>query len=141
MRLHEAKKLELDAKQAILVQEAICATLCMVTQSHIWHWQTKSYAAHTALGNYYEFLQGEVDTLAEVFMGAGGSFAFHDHKEIVNFTTTEDVQARLTNFKTELSDAETVLMSDDNKPLHGAGDIILDIIKETDKLLYLLTLE
>ena len=32
-------------------------------------------------------------------------------------------------------------MKDENAPLHSVGDTILDIIKETDKLLYLLTLE
>lgn len=141
MRLHEAKKLDDEIIKAKLVEELICASLVMVTQVHIWHWQTKSYAAHTALGNYYGFLQGEADLLAEIFMGGGATFTFRQHKEPTNFVSIADVKAQLENYKTALSKTETELMKDENAPFHSAGDTLLGIIKETDKLLYLLNLE
>lgn len=45
------------------------------TQAHIYHWQTQgqgSYAAHTALGTYYETIPGLVDGLVESFQGRYG---------------------------------------------------------------------
>ena len=36
------------------------------------HWNTKSYAAHKALGNAYESLQELVDTVAETLVGNEG---------------------------------------------------------------------
>ena len=45
------------------------------TQAQIYHWQTKgegSYAAHTALGTYYDEIVGIVDTLVESFQGRYG---------------------------------------------------------------------
>ena len=141
MRLYEAKELELSVVNARRVEEAICACLCMVTQAHIWHWQCKSYAAHQALGDFYEGLQGNVDELAEIFFGAGGSFSFHQHHSTMNFVSIEDVSARIKNFKNELVQTQAELMKDENAPLHSAGDKILEIVQSTDKLLYLLTLK
>lgn len=37
-------------------------------QVHIWHLQTDSYAAHMALGGFYEDVQGQIDRLAENFI-------------------------------------------------------------------------
>lgn len=141
MRLHEAKKLENEVGQKLSIQEIITSSLCMVAQTHIWHWQTTKYSAHMALGNFYTFLQGQVDLLAEIFIGSGNTYTFNHNKEPSNFISINDVKAKLENFKTELVTTEAELMKDENAPLHSAGDTILDIIKETDKLLYLLTLE
>ena len=44
-------------------------------QAHIYHWQTKgmgSYAAHTALGTYYEEIVDLVDSLVESVQGRYG---------------------------------------------------------------------
>lgn len=44
-------------------------------QAHIYHWQTQgegSYAAHTALGGYYEEIVGLVDGLVESTQGRYG---------------------------------------------------------------------
>lgn len=141
MRLFEAKQIQLNALQRQLAQESICSTLCMVTQAHVWHWQTKKYSQHEALGDFYENLQEQVDELAEIFMGAGGDFMFTEQKEITNFTTIEDIKGKLEDFKQELVEAQAELMKDENAPLHSAGDAILTIVQETDKLLYLLGLE
>jgi DNA-binding ferritin-like protein len=141
MRLYEAKKLELSVVNAKRVEEAICSCLCMVTQAHIWHWQTKSYATHKALGEFYDGLQGSVDELAEIFFGAGGSFTFRQHKTTDNFISVDDVAAKVKNFRNELVQAQAELMKDENAPLHSAGDKILEIVQSADKLSYLLTLK
>ena len=141
MRLHEAKKIDDNAVHAQLVQESVCGALCMALQTHIWHFQTKSYAAHKALGDYYEFLQEKADELAETFMGTGAELSYRGHEDIVNFVSKEDLVARLTNFRNKLNDNQAEIMGNENATLHGCGDLILDIVKESDKLLYLLTLE
>lgn len=47
-----------------------CQTLLhAVTNVHILHWQTKSYAEHQALGTFYDELGDLVDSLAEKIMG------------------------------------------------------------------------
>jgi DNA-binding ferritin-like protein len=41
-------------------------------QIHLIHWQTRSFAEHTALGKYYEFLQDFKDDVVEKLMGYTG---------------------------------------------------------------------
>ena len=140
MRLYEAKKLEDDVKNTIVAQEVVCDTLCMVTQSHVWHWQTKSFAAHQALGNFYESLQISVDNLAETFMGAGGELKGFKAKEIVPFEKSNTINI-LTEFRNKLNETQSVFMEKENIAFNAIGDIILSIVKDTDKLLYLMSLE
>lgn len=141
MRLHDAKILETSNSHNKMVEEIIYSTICMATQAHLWHWQTKSYSVHTALGNYYTFLRETVDQLAEVFMGMGGEIKNFSPKKINNFESIDVMKNRFKEYKTTLTETETELMKDKNTDYHAVGDIILSIIKETDKLLYLLTLE
>lgn len=51
-----------------------------VTNTHILHWQTRSFAEHMALGEFYEGLQESVDEFVEAFQGKYGI--------IENFPTT-----------------------------------------------------
>jgi DNA-binding ferritin-like protein len=41
-------------------------------QTHLWHLQTKSYALHMALGQYYDMIRENADRLAEAWMGYTG---------------------------------------------------------------------
>ena len=49
--------------------EFVQTLLHAVTNTHILHWQSKSYAEHQALGAFYEELPDLVDSLAEKIMG------------------------------------------------------------------------
>ena len=140
MRLHEAKKLESAVKDTTMINELVGKSLTMVTQAHVWHLQTKSFAAHKALDDYYNVMQDKSDELAELFLGVGGKLTFRG-PEIKNFVSVEDTRAQLENFKADFVKAETELMKEENSIFHAVGDTVLDIVKETDKLLYLLTLE
>lgn len=40
--------------------------------THIFHWKTKSFSAHLALGELYDILSDMADELAEMTMGAHG---------------------------------------------------------------------
>lgn len=52
--------------------EFILTLLHSATNTHILHWQTKSYAEHVALGEFYEAMPGLVDDLVEATQGALG---------------------------------------------------------------------
>jgi DNA-binding ferritin-like protein len=41
-------------------------------QIHMIHWETRSFAEHTALGKFYEFLQDFKDDVVEKLMGYTG---------------------------------------------------------------------
>ena len=41
-------------------------------QIHLIHWQTRSFAEHTVLGEYYDFLQDFKDEVVEKLMGYTG---------------------------------------------------------------------
>jgi len=113
MRLFEAKKLDDNVKLSTLTVEAISDSLSMVTQAHVWHWQTKEYAAHKALGDFYESLQSDVDELAEVFMGSGGKLPNIKAQEIVQFDKSNAINL-LTTFKNKLNDTQATFMEKDN---------------------------
>ena len=52
--------------------EFLLTLLHASTNAHILHWQTKSYAEHVALGEFYEAIPGLVDDLVEATQGATG---------------------------------------------------------------------
>lgn len=49
--------------------ELVMDLLHSATVAHIMHWQTESYAAHKALGEFYEAMPGLVDDLVEAYQG------------------------------------------------------------------------
>ena len=51
------------------VADFILTILHTVTNTHILHWQSKSYADHIALGEFYDRLSDLVDTLLESMQG------------------------------------------------------------------------
>lgn len=52
--------------------EFILTLLHSATNTHILHWQTKSFAEHMALGEFYEAMPSLVDNLVEATQGATG---------------------------------------------------------------------
>lgn len=51
------------------MSEFICHLLECVRITHVLHLRTRSYAAHQALGEFYESLDDLVDTVAESYQG------------------------------------------------------------------------
>ena len=49
--------------------ELVMDLLHSATVTHIMHWQTESYAAHKALGKYYETIPGLLDDVLEAYQG------------------------------------------------------------------------
>lgn len=55
-----------------LENELIRRIFCTRNYSHIFHWNTRSFAEHQALGSFYEDIIEELDTFIEQFQGAFG---------------------------------------------------------------------
>jgi hypothetical protein len=51
------------------IGDLILTLLHSATNTHILHWQSKSYAEHQALGAFYEALPAKVDELVEAIQG------------------------------------------------------------------------
>ena len=49
--------------------ELVMDLLHSATVTHIMHWQTESYAAHIALGEFYEGMPDLVDAVVEAYQG------------------------------------------------------------------------
>lgn len=54
------------------VMDFVMCSLSAVTDTHIMHWTTESYAKHQALGEFYSGLEDLIDSWAEAFMGKAG---------------------------------------------------------------------
>jgi DNA-binding ferritin-like protein len=140
MKLTHIQTLTEEAKADNAVEELIDKTLFNGVLFHIYHWQTKSYAEHKALGDFYEALQEKVDELAELYMQGERILSPKLDFEITEYSK-EAASKQLREYKEALTAAESRIMADEKSPYHAAADIMVDLQAECDKLLYLLTLE
>ena len=139
MRMHEAAAITERSRIMNSISTAVITTLSMVTQTHVWHWQTGAFSEHETLGNYYEFLRKAVDEFAEVFMGGGGNIRSMRHSSLENYSP-EAVRNSINDFKTELNFLQRQIMDSDEPDFDSVADTILDIVKESDRVLYRLGL-
>lgn len=58
-----------DDKSDETLAELVMDLLHSATVTHIMHWQTTSYAAHIALGEYYDQIVDVVDAVVEAYQG------------------------------------------------------------------------
>lgn len=73
------KLIELDFSESIasMGQSGIVSKLIQLqVQFKIFHWQTYSFAQHSAFGQLYDALSGSIDEFVETYQGAYGRFDF-----------------------------------------------------------------
>lgn len=58
-----------------MIEELATRVFCARDCAHRSHWRTKSYAAHMALGAFYEDVIEQLDTLVEAYQGKNGLIA------------------------------------------------------------------
>jgi len=121
--------------------EMTAKLLALNAQIRVLHWQTKSFAEHTALGGFYDSLTWNTDKLIESLQGNIGTITMPEKIEQVfyNMDTIESFFGDL------LSYGEMVLTDIKNlQPLVAGMDdvkVILDDIQQAaSKLVYLLRL-
>lgn len=55
-----------------MIEELIAKVFAARNAAHLEHWRTKSFAAHMALGDFYDSVIDIVDTLVEAYQGNFG---------------------------------------------------------------------
>jgi len=99
------------------------------TNTHFFHWATKSYAKHKALGHFYENIINHTDALAEAYFGVYGQITefpatYHQPKEPLAYL--QSLQAFVKAARPDLpTDSEIVQLID-------------NIAQEIDTTIYLL---
>jgi len=106
--------------------EFLQTLLHAATNTHILHWQTKSYAEHQALGTFYQELPELVDTLAEVIMGKYDiTFEFKDSY----YTPAATGKAELEALKDYVSEERKEIPQDSE--IQNEVDNIANLINQT----------
>ena len=113
--------------------------LTILNQLKIYHWQTKSYAQHQALGGAYDELSGLIDQFIEVYMGKYGRI------EAKGGSTTVDLfnmdQLPVNGFVDNAVDYLVSIEIPDKEADTDLMNIRDEMLGEINKLKYLLTLE
>ena len=96
--------------------------------THIMHWQTESYAAHQALGEYYSEIPELVDSVIEAYQGKTGIILRGFPIEMESY---EDMQplAYMEYLSKELTDGRALFGADSE--IQNLVDAIADLIDST----------
>lgn len=131
------ESVSINGIEATNIQAVIKIGLEMVAQFHIYHWLTKSYAQHNALGAFYSGLEDAIDALAENYVAVGGLL----DGEATLYTRMKfnvgDVVNDLQRFRAVLSDSLAMTGSPEMLSLN---DCVIDIQRLVDKTIYQLDL-
>lgn len=118
----------------------ITKLLTVQAQLRVFHWQTKSYAEHQALGGLYEDLDDLIDTFVETFSGrrggvpvAAGNFTlvaenYKDNKGLFTF---------LDEFSVYLKQDIPTMLDPSDSDLLNIRDEMLGAVNKTKYLLRL----
>jgi hypothetical protein len=127
----------------IYIEKVVQRFLQTRDQAHSLHWTTKSYAAHKALGDFYDSLLDGIDNFIEAYSGK--------HPEA--FSQKAKIPVSISIEPNASPDGMMSYFMDFNKFLetlcadlveNGDGDLehlVLDLKNDTNKLLYLLRLK
>lgn len=55
-----------------MIEELAARVFCVRNESHKAHWSTKYYAAHMALGDFYDGVIDKLDAIVEAYQGMFG---------------------------------------------------------------------
>lgn len=124
-RLFEEIKQQKESKASFVV--LVSRLLDSQRQVHIFHLQTKSFAEHKALQDYYESIPGLLDSLVESFQGKYGiitgwkSFQSEDYtggeqvinylKSLVDYNASVRTSIKDSYIQNQLDEVEALLQS------------------------------
>lgn len=121
------------------IADTVINILLFAMQTHIYHLLTKGYAEHVAIGEFYAAIQGQGDSIAEMFIGIGGDMSQYDvyDAEISVMYTKESFIEEIQEFRETITNA----ISMTNEPsVMSLNDEFIAVQKSVDELLYKLTL-
>jgi DNA-binding ferritin-like protein len=121
------------------MDKIIVSLIQMEQQLRIFHWQTKSFARHTAFGAAYSSLGDLIDRFAEVCMGKHGRFELEQSCTLDLLNIQEVRPDEFLNATAEMLMGITA--SFDSKRDSDLINIRDEMLAEINKLKYLLTLQ
>jgi len=118
------------------MDQIVMQLIQMEQQMRIFHWQTKSFARHSAFGGIYGTLGDLIDTFAEAWMGKNGRVRVTSPIELQDIGG--DVEAIIDGYISQLIAFTDILDPQRDTDLLNIRD---EILGEFNKLKYLLTLK
>ena len=109
------------------VMDMVMCLLHSVTNAHILHLSTQSYAAHKALQNYYENIGDLVDDFVEAFQGKYGLLT--NYKNV--FQLPEDAVAYMMYLRDEVMRLRSNVNFPKDSELQNIVDEIAQLIDST----------
>ena len=109
------------------VMDFVMCLLHSVTNAHILHLSSKSYAQHMALGSFYEEIGGLVDSFVEAFQGKYGLLT----KYKADFQLPGGPVEYLTYLKTEVETLRRAAGFPQDSELQNITDEIAELIDST----------
>ncbi len=113
--------------------------LGLQAQMKINHWQTKGFARHNAFGGFYDAVDPLIDRFVESAMGKYGRFVLDDETKNIELSNLSDIDLKglINTLRDALNQFSEQLDSKDTDLINLRDEIL----SETNKLSYLLTLE
>lgn len=112
--------------------------LQMQNQLRIFHWQTKSFAAHKALGSAYEGLDDLIDTFVETALGRKEACLSDGNITLQLFDNKQlDACTAIETYKAFLSELSCKLNPETDSDLLNIRDEMLGLLNKTCYLLKL----
>lgn len=99
------------------------------TQTHVFHWQTKSYAEHKALGDYYGDIVDLLDDLVESYQGKYGILSGYETFPIVDYTDSAQI---IEFFEKLVTAVEVLRQGNDDSYLQNQIDNVVQLIQTTN---------
>ena len=96
--------------------------------THIMHWQTESYAAHQALGEYYSEIPELIDAVIETYQGKTGIILRGFPMEMEDYESMEPL-AYMEYLSLELTNGRALFGTDSE--IQNLVDAIADLIDST----------
>ncbi len=108
--------------------ELVARCFAARTQTHLMHLQTRSYAAHMALGEFYEAVGEAADSYAECYQSHYGIIA--DYPVVRPVIDNIEPAALLNNLRAWVADNRSVCARDESE-LANLIDEVLAVIDRT----------
>jgi hypothetical protein len=116
-------------------QALIQFSFTLLNQIKLFHWATKSYAAHKALGDLHDLLSDLIDDLVESYVGSAGLQPLGLFE--VRTVATSDLKQIIPYIKSSLANLRRIRKDIKESELQNKVDEMLGAM---DKSLYLLNL-
>ncbi len=118
------------------LQNIMSTLLGFSAQVHVYHWQTRGYATHMALGELYSGITGLADSFIETYIGANGGTRVDEAvlETLLLRFDTDSILSTIDSFESYLIGLDSAISNTD---LLNIRDEMLGLVHKTK---YLLTL-